>query len=61
MIHCFVGKIVLSLALMLVFNGSMAQLTLLVTDLPSNTPSTDKIYVAGNFQTWGLLTGVLNQ
>lgn len=43
------------LTLLLVVAAStlfFAQLTIKVTDLPANTPSTDAIYVAGDFQDW---------
>ncbi len=36
----------------LFFSTLWAQLTLKITALPANTPATDSIYIAGNFNTW---------
>lgn len=45
-------KILLILHLLLCINALFAQLTLKITSLPANTPATDSIYIAGNFNNW---------
>ncbi len=45
-------KYTLSLLLAGFFLTTFAQLTIQVTQIPNNTPSTDKIYIAGTFNGW---------
>lgn len=45
-------KIKLIFTLFLLSLQLSAQLTITVTDIPSNTPMGDDIYIAGNFQNW---------
>ncbi|MFQ5446584.1 MAG: alpha/beta hydrolase-fold protein [Saprospiraceae bacterium] len=45
-------RFILGLLAILFSWPSVAQLTIIVTHIPTNTPVTDDIYIAGNFQNW---------
>ncbi len=45
-------KILLTYLLFLVLYNSIAQVTIRVTGIPANTPTTDNLYIAGSFNNW---------
>jgi metallo-beta-lactamase class B len=45
-------KILLTFLLFLVLYNSIAQVTIRVTGIPANTPTTDNLYIAGSFNNW---------
>jgi predicted alpha/beta superfamily hydrolase len=49
--HCFF-KILSSLFLLMNFCLTSAEVTMIVSSIPPNTPPGDDIYIAGNFQGW---------